>query len=178
MKMSDKGQQQAGYTLVEMMIVVAIIGILSAIAIPTFTSRVYKSRTAEATAFLGEIKKQQESYRGDWGQYCEVSANATDYNPTSAPSIEPVVWTVDTGNWDQLNARPAGPVRFRYASVAGPPNTDPNAFGFGSTLGYDQTDFWFVSRALGDLDDDGVAVTFESYSSETGIYISATEGWD
>ena len=175
---TQRTSARAGYTIIEMMVVVTILGILAAIAIPTFTARVHKAKTSEAIAFLGEIKKQQESYRADFGQYCAVSASGTTgWNPAAGGGGEPVPWTTDA-NWDQLGANPQGYVRFQYLTVAGPPNTTPNNFGFGSTLGYTGTDFWFVSRARADLDEDGVLVTFESYSAQAGIHIEQEAGWE
>src|SRR5262245_15679775 len=48
-------REALGFTLVELMMVVAIIGILAAIALPAFSKYVKKSRTAEATLVLGKM---------------------------------------------------------------------------------------------------------------------------
>jgi type IV pilus assembly protein PilE len=58
-----------GYTLIELMIVVAVIGILSVIAIPSYQSYVQRSNRATAKTMLAEITSKQEGYYLDRKQY-------------------------------------------------------------------------------------------------------------
>jgi type IV pilus assembly protein PilE len=54
--------RQAGITLIELMIVVAIIGILAAVAYPSYQEHVRKSNRAEAQAFMMDIAQRQQQY--------------------------------------------------------------------------------------------------------------------
>lgn len=165
-----------GFTLIELMIVVIIIGVLAAVAIPAFSSYVYRSRTSEATSFLAEIKQRQESYRSEFGRYGSAPTDGSSWPPSSfspggAPTDVKRTWPGEE-NWQELGANPDGPVYFQYATVGGGPDDAPGA------LGFDGSDFWFVSQAVGDLDDDGESVTFESYSASQGIWVSSSKGWE
>lgn len=175
-------RRQAGFTLIELMMVVAILGVLATVAVPKYISYVYQSKTAEAVGFLSEIKARQEAYRADFGQYCDVSKSPTAWYPSSTPTDRAQTWddTSEMGkNWIQLGAVPPGrQVLFSYVTVAGNPGTTPSSAGFASDLGYTGNDFWFVSRALGNLDNDSTYVTFESYSHGQGLYIDKAEGWE
>ncbi|HAO22711.1 MAG: hypothetical protein BWK80_39220 [Desulfobacteraceae bacterium IS3] len=63
-----------GFTLIELMIVVAIIGILAAIAIPNFLNYQCKAKQSEAKQSLGTIAKNQEAYVAEFNTYADKSS--------------------------------------------------------------------------------------------------------
>lgn len=162
----------AGFTLVELMITVTIVAILAAIAIPAFSTYIRKARTTEATGFLAEIKSRQESYRFDFGMYCNVSRTRLNTYPAGAPTARARAWA-SSPEWNELGAAPPGGMAlFSYSTVAGPPGTTPVAGGYPDARGYDTLDFWFVSMAVGDLDGDTNTMVIESYSHSKLLWSS------
>ncbi|MEQ1883301.1 MAG: type IV pilin protein [Burkholderiales bacterium] len=62
-------RKQFGFTLIELMVVVAIVGILAAIAVPQYNDYVKRSKIAEATSNLGAMRVRMEQYFQDNRQY-------------------------------------------------------------------------------------------------------------
>ncbi len=62
-------KRPAGFTLIELMITVAVIGILAAIAYPSYTEYVTRSRRADAKAGLLSVQLAQEKYRANNTSY-------------------------------------------------------------------------------------------------------------
>jgi type IV pilus assembly protein PilA len=62
-------KNKKGFTLIELMIVVAIIGILAAIAIPNFMTYQCKAKQSEARRVLGAIRTAQEAYYAEKSTY-------------------------------------------------------------------------------------------------------------
>ncbi len=71
---------EEGFTLIELMIVIAIIGILAAIAIPQFSAYRARSHNASANADLRNAVTTQEAYYVDWQAYADNKAALEDDN--------------------------------------------------------------------------------------------------
>ena len=118
----SKGYARLGFTLIELMIVVAIIGILAAIAIPKFSNLIRKSSEGATKGTLGAIRSALSIYYGDMeGQYpsnwwslttsgkylsavpmAKTPSYHTDASASTASSNATAV--DDSGGWAYVNA--------------------------------------------------------------------------
>jgi type IV pilus assembly protein PilA len=152
-----------GFTLVELMIVVAIVGILATLAVVGYRKLIQSSHVSEATGMVQNIRVAQEAYHSETQQYAQVDSTLTDYYP-AAPKYEVVTaWGATCTNcfnvlWSALPVHVDGPVLFGYATVAGlATNAPPTGITInGSPLVFPvaPTTDWYVVAAEGDLDGD------------------------
>lgn len=168
--------RRAGYTLVELMIAVAIVGVLAAIAGPAFYSQMQRSRMLDAYRTLDDIRRAEAAYFAGFSQYCTVGWN---------PAVMPVggsFGVLDTTDpaWAVLGVNTDGPQRFQYRVQTGAPGQVPPS---GITMPLDE--FWYLGQALGDLDGDGVQVFVETYPRGDRVFIgrgldgpSLPQGWE
>jgi type IV pilus assembly protein PilA len=105
-----------GFTLIELMIVVAIIGILAAIAIPNFLRFQLRARSSEGKTNIAALRTAQESYQAEFGSYV-----STDKVPPVIGS-QKVVFDASAddsiGGFEATGWSPEGRVFFSYAMSA------------------------------------------------------------
>jgi prepilin-type N-terminal cleavage/methylation domain-containing protein len=70
---SKKEGRNSGFTLVELAVVVVIIGVLAAFAVPRFLASVERSKAAESFNYLASIHSSQERYHARQGTYARTS---------------------------------------------------------------------------------------------------------
>lgn len=112
----------AGFTLVELMIVVVILGILAAVAIPAFTRYVKRSKTSEATGNISKIYQGEVSYFNQSSEQSVASFASAAATPAGTPSAskfpaQPTAFTNDSG-WSAIGFSVDSPLYYSYNATA------------------------------------------------------------
>lgn len=125
--------ESAGFTLIELMIVVAIIGVLAATAIPAFQRLQMRSKNSEVKTNLVAIRTAEVGYRSEFGQFVGAQASPAAYGGSTAIEF------TDTGpegeNFATIGWQPEGRVFFQYAVGI---SADGGAFSIAAAADLDQ----------------------------------------
>ena len=138
--MRGRSNAEAGFTLMELMVVVAIIGILAVIAIPNFLSYQARSRRSEAYMNVAAVARLQTTYLAERGEYFEAGT-WPDFTAYGGLSARKMVWDAASElAYAELGWRPEGEVYYAY---------DTNTGATPCTCS-----MCFTVTAAGDVDDD------------------------
>jgi len=96
MKALSDRKNVSGFTLIELLVTIAIIGILSAIALPAFLSQAAKAKQTEAKGYVGAVTRAQQAYRiekatfaSEWSDLeIGIPAETQDYTYSLSASSE------------------------------------------------------------------------------------------
>lgn len=189
--MMRRGRGRArGFTLAELMAVVAIMGVLSAVAIAAFHRRAYQSDATNAKVVVKAIAVAEEHYRAENQVYLDVSSTGdAGWYPqkTFTQMTRRTFWRTapdaggdsETTKWQALMPDVRQQVTSGFKVNAGLPTASPSAVldsGSGVTLpAADPVEPWYLIQARSDFDNDGVA-SFIVAASWTPELVVVNEG--
>jgi prepilin-type N-terminal cleavage/methylation domain-containing protein len=154
-----KSNRSRGYTIIELMFTVAIVGILASIAIPNYQLYRYRTRTAEIASLFSGIRAAQDAFFATHDAF----ANITAPNPPTPPGSARQLWVpvacdpncsrtnpADCTSFECIGFAPATWVYYQYAS---PSLNTPTEYSIG---------------AAGDVDGNGSSGSYSYQTANSG----------
>jgi len=166
----------AGFTLIELMVVVVIMGVLAALAAFGVRKYLLEGKKAEAVSMLTQIRAAEEAYRDETFEYAGLT-NFDVWHPTSDPGGQKYSWgfaetDMRTKVFDPLGVLPSGPVEYAYAVVAGPAGVDPPTLPITLPAALEKsTAPFYIAMAKADLDNDGTYTYAICQSTTAAIHL-------
>lgn len=159
-----RNRREQGLTLVELMIVVAIIGVITSVAIPNFMNYQARSRRSEAYANLAAVARVQKTYQATNGEYFDSGNSWPDFTAPEYGTLgtHKMEWdAASEAAWGELGWRPEGDVYYSYQSNV-----------------CCADGLCFTASAYGDVDNDGFpsAVMYVEPKSAGGATIECPAG--
>ena len=141
-----------GFTLIELMIVVAIVGLLAAVAIPNFLNMQLRTRRAEIPTNVDGIRTAEQAYHAEWDSYTTAW-----FTPADLPGRQRAVFdSTYIDMWRLLGWAPDGTVYAMYeVDTVGGGDADGDSF---------------FANAYGDIDGDG-NLTWYAADHERNVYM-------
>jgi type IV pilus assembly protein PilA len=177
-----------GFTLIEMMVVVMIVGILASLAVVGYRKLVQSSHVTEATNMVQSIRVAQEAYHGETQQYADISKDLSSWYPQASPTGRTVtVWggacasgICPLQDWSVLPVHVDGPVMFGYATRAGTaadkPFALPSDIQSKVTLPASSPTDWYMVTAMCDIDANGSPYTYVATTSWSNQVFTFNDG--
>ena len=174
-----------GFTLVEAMTVVIIVGILATLSVIGYRKYRMSARSSEAARLVGDIRAAEEAKKSEFLRYFSSTDDSNTgfprYYPSQSPGAFKSAWLSpshpDFNRWQQIGAQSDSPVWFGYAVEASPGSyVAPTTAAAQATLANrDTSGLWYLIQARADTDGNGTS-TYVMGTSWTGEIYMETEG--